>query len=339
MHVPDGFLNVGTSLATGAASAGTVAVALRQTSARVRDAQVPLAGLAAAFVFAAQMVNFPVAAGTTGHLLGGALVAILLGPSLGLVVVTVVVVVQALVFADGGLTAIGTNVLNMAIVTSLGGWAVFRFVRRLLPATARAVVVATWIAAFASVLLSSMAFSLEWLFGATAPVAFDTVFVAMVGVHALIGVAEAVISALTVQAVLAVRPDLVHGADGVRHPGARGRRSPRPLVIGGLAIAMLLAAGLAQVAADAPDGLERVAIDLGFADAAEGHALGSSVFASYATAGVDDPGLSLALAGISGTALTMAVGGGLVLALRGRRRDEVATATQGPIDVIESRVG
>ena len=206
MHAPDGFLTAGTAVGTGLVSAGAVTAALRQSRDALRDAQVPLAGLAGAYVFAAQMFNFPVAAGTTGHLLGGALAAVLLGPATGLLVVTVVVVVQALLFADGGLTALGYNVLNMAVVTSLGGWAVFRAVRRLAPATRSGIAAAAGVAAFASVVLSSMAFSIEWLFGASAPIPFDRVFGAMVGVHTLIGVGEGIITGLTVSAVLAARP-------------------------------------------------------------------------------------------------------------------------------------
>ena len=188
MHAPDGFLNAGTAVATGAISVGTVGVALRQVKETVRDKQVPLAGIAAAFIFAAQMFNFPVAAGTTGHLLGGALAAILLGPHMGALVVTIVVGVQALVFADGGLTALGYNVLNMAIVPAYGGYAMFRMFRRMVPKNGGGVVAATGLSALVSGGLSAMAFSIEWLVGATAPVSVAVVFTAMVGVHFLIGV-------------------------------------------------------------------------------------------------------------------------------------------------------
>ncbi len=315
MHAPDGFLTAGTAVGTGVLSAGAVGAALRQSRDSRADAQVPLAGLAAAYVFAAQMVNFPVAAGTTGHLLGGALAAILLGPATGLLVVTVVVVVQALLFADGGLTALGYNVLNMAVVTSLGGWAVFRGLRRLVPATRGAIAVAAGVAAFASVVLSSMAFSVEWLFGASAPIPFDRVFGAMVGVHSLIGVGEGIITAFTVSAVLAARPDLVTGADGLDLPSSPRARTNR-FVVAGLLVTLLVAGGVSQFAVGDPDGLERVAEDTGFIAAAQDHAFGSSLFADYATAGVMDESVSLALAGVAGSLVTLAVGGGLVLAVR-----------------------
>lgn len=319
MHAPDGFLTAGTAVGTGLVSAGAVGAALRQSRDVLKDAQVPLAGLAGAYVFAAQMFNFPVAAGTTGHLLGGALAAILLGPAVGMLVVTVVVVLQALLFADGGITALGYNVLNMAVVTSLGGWAVFRALRSVLPATRTAVAAAAGVAAFASVVLSSMAFSIEWLFGASAPVPFDRVFGAMVGVHGLIGVGEGVITALTLSAVLAARPDLVVGADGLETDTAPRTRLNRFLVAGGL-VTLLVAGVVSQFAGAGPDGLERVAEDTGFLQAAGEHALASSVFADYATRGVADEQASLAIAGVTGSLLTVAVGSGLVLALRRRPR-------------------
>ncbi len=211
MHAPDGFLEAPVALVTAVIALVFVALALRVSGRELGDRQVPLAGIAAAFIFAAQMFNFPVAAGTTGHLMGGALAAILLGPWVGSLVVTVVVVVQALLFADGGLTALGYNVINMATVTAFGGWAVFRLLCRVMPRNAAGVMGATAIAALVSVVLSAAAFSVQWLFGASAEVPFDTVFGAMVGVHVLIGVGEAIISALAVGAVLAARPDLVTG--------------------------------------------------------------------------------------------------------------------------------
>lgn len=322
MHAPDGFLDAGTAVATGVLSTGAVAAAIRRSRTQLGDAQVPLAGVAAAFVFAAQMVNFPVAAGTTGHLLGGALAAILLGPAVGSLVVTVVVVVQALVFADGGLTALGYNVLNMAVVTSFGGYAVFRGMRRLLPSDGAGVVTASGVAAGASVVLSAMAFSLEWLFGATVQVPFDTVFGAMVGVHLLIGIGEGVITGMVVASVLAARPDLVHGARDIDRVALRRRTGvhTRGIAIAGVVAALVTAAVVSQFAGTAPDGLERVAADTGILAAARGHAAAASPLADYATRGLRNEAASLAVAGIAGVALTLAVGAGLFAAVRDRRR-------------------
>ena len=333
MHAPDGFLNGGTAAATGLLSAGAVGYSLRQTSEALQDKQIPLAGVSAAFIFAAQMFNFPVAAGTTGHLLGGALAAVLLGPSMGALVVTVVVAVQALAFADGGVTALGYNVLNMAIVTAFGGYAAFVLLRRLFPRTIAGVSIAAGLAAGVSVVLSSMAFSLEWLFGATVEVAFPTVFGAMVGVHALIGIGEGLITGLAVRSVLAVRPDLVHGAQDIelRAEPHAPTRSVRAFTIGGLLVAFVFAMVVAQFADADPDGLEKVAEETGIATVAEDHPLGDSIFADYATRGIGNERVSLAVAGAAGTLLTLAVGWGLFLATgdrrRGRRRPEDRTPT------------
>ncbi|MEX2487154.1 MAG: energy-coupling factor ABC transporter permease [Nitriliruptoraceae bacterium] len=322
MHAPDGFLTAPTALATGIVSAGAIAGAVRASRPALDDDRIPLAGVTAAFIFAAQMVNFPVAAGTTGHLIGAALAAVLLGPSLAMLVVAIVVAVQALVFADGGLTALGYNVLNMAIVPTLGGWAVFVGTQRLLRRSSRAVAVSAGIAGFASVVLSAAAFSLEWLVGASVAVPFDRVVTAMVGVHVLIGIGEAVITAAVVAAVMAVRVDLVAGAqrygDRLDLPRGGGRR----VALAGLVAALAIGAGVAQFAVDAPDGLERVAQDLGFAESGQPHPFASSLFSEYATQGIASPSLSLAVAGVAGTLLTATVGTGVVLLIRDRpRRD------------------
>ncbi|NNE95054.1 MAG: energy-coupling factor ABC transporter permease, partial [Acidimicrobiales bacterium] len=212
LHAPDGFLSAPVAVASALISFAVVGFAVRQSGRELMDRQVPLAAIAAAFIFAAQMFNFPVASGTTGHLLGGALAAILLGPATGALVVAIVVAVQALLFADGGLSALGYNVFNMGIVTAFGGYGAFLLVRKVMPRTTAGVVGAAALAGAASVVLSAMAFSIEWLFGATAPIGFDTVFGAMVGVHLLIGIGEGAITALALNAVLASRPDLVYGA-------------------------------------------------------------------------------------------------------------------------------
>jgi len=228
VHIPDGFINAPTSLAAGAAAAGGIGVSLRRAARTLQERQAPLAGLVAAYIFAVQMLNFPVAAGTSGHLLGGALAAVLVGPWAGALCVAVVLLVQALLFADGGLSALGLNVINMALVTALGGYAVFLLLRRLLPATRASVTVSAGVAAGISVVLASLAFVVEYAVGGTggtggAPA--GTVAAAMVGVHTLIGIGEGIITALTVGVVLGVRPDLVYGAADLQAPLVLG---PRP---------------------------------------------------------------------------------------------------------------
>jgi cobalt/nickel transport system permease protein len=313
MHAPDGFVAPGVAIAAALISIVVIGVALRHASRELDDRQVPFAGLAAAFLFAAQMFNFPVASGTTGHLIGGALAAILLGPWVGALVVTVVVVTQALLFADGGLTALGINVLNMAIVPAFAGWALFLLFRRVLPRSRAGVVGASGLACGVSVVLAAAAFSIEWLFGATAPIPFDTVFAAMVGVHSLIGIGEGVLSALVVAAVVATRPDLVTGARDLT-PEELGDRRPvgaRTFAIGGVLLAVFLAVVVSQFAFDDPDGLEKVAADEGFADRALDHAAADGPFADYATRGIGNERLSLAVAGSAGVAITLLVGYGI----------------------------
>jgi len=212
VHVPDGFLDVPTSATTAVVAVTGVGLALRGARRELDDRTAPLAGLVALFVFATQMLNFPVAAGTSGHLLGGALAAVLVGPWTATLAITVVLMVQGLVMADGGITALGTNVTLMGIVGVWAGWGAFCAVRALLPRRVASVVPAAAVAAFVSVPVAAFAFSLLFAVGGTVHVPFATVAGAMVGVHLLIGLGEAAITALAVSSIVAVRPDLVHGA-------------------------------------------------------------------------------------------------------------------------------
>lgn len=211
MHIPDGFIDAPVSLLAGAVAVAGVAWCLKRTSDTLDDRQIPVVGLVAAFVFAAQMLNFPVASGTSGHLFGGVLAAVLVGPYAGALAMTVVLGVQALVFADGGLSALGLNVVNMALVGALGGYALFVVLRRLLGTSDRALVVAAGVAAGLAPTMATAVFMLEYLAGGNGAASTVTVAGAMFGVHLLIGVGEGVITALAVSAVLASRPDLVYG--------------------------------------------------------------------------------------------------------------------------------
>jgi cobalt/nickel transport system permease protein len=210
VHIPDGFIDGPTSLGAAAVAAAGVGVCVRRCNATLDERQVPMIGLTASFVFAGQMLNFPVAAGTSGHLLGGVLAAVLVGPWAGALAVTVVLVVQSLLFADGGLTALGLNVVNMALVGALGGYALVRLVRSVLPRTRSGLVVAAGIAAGLAPLLAALAFCVQYAIGGNGAVDLGTVVTSMLGVHALIGIGEGLMTAMTVSAVLAARPDLVH---------------------------------------------------------------------------------------------------------------------------------
>ena len=212
MHVPDGFLNAPTSVATGVVATVGVGLALRGARRELDDRTAPLAGLVATFVFATQMVNFPVGAGTSGHLLGGALAAALVGPWTGVLVITVVLLVQALLFADGGLTALGTNITLMALVGVFVAWLVIVVIRAVLPRRTTSVVPAAALGALVSVPITAGVFSVLFAVGGVAEVPFGLLLKTMVGWHLVIGLGEALITSMVGGAVLATRPDLVYAA-------------------------------------------------------------------------------------------------------------------------------
>jgi cobalt/nickel transport system permease protein len=207
MHIPDGFINTGTSVATWVASAGGIGYALRRVNQELGERQIPLMGVTAAFIFAAQMINFTVAGGTSGHLLGGALAAILLGPWAGMLVLTAVLAVQALLFQDGGLLALGANVLNMAVIGVLVGWVVYAGLKRLLGERAWGTVVSGFVAAWLSVVVASLAAAVELAMSGTSP--WSVALPAMGLVHILIGVGEGLITVAVLAFLRATRPDLL----------------------------------------------------------------------------------------------------------------------------------
>ncbi|MGY4740617.1 energy-coupling factor ABC transporter permease [Streptomyces sp. ATMOS53] len=345
MHVPDGFINAPTSAVTGVVAAGAIAVSLRGARRELDDRTAPLAGLVAAFIFAVQMLNFPVAAGTSGHLLGGALAAILVGPYTGILCVSVVLLMQGILFADGGLTALGVNITDMAIVTTVVSYAVFRALVKVLPRSRRSITTASFVAALLSVPAAAVAFTLLYWIGGTTDVAIGKVATAMIGVHVLIGVGEAVITALTVGAVVAVRPDLVHGARDLRQrlqlrvngelvdaPAAEGARtapvaartSRRTLWVTGLVTSLVLAGFVSFYASANPDGLEKVAIDKGIDKRTQKHASSDSPLAHYGVKDITNARLSGGLAGVIGVGTTVVAGSTLFWALRRRRTDDVS---------------
>jgi cobalt/nickel transport system permease protein len=227
VHVPDGFLDAPTSVATGAVAAGAVAIALRGARRELDERTAPLAGLTAAFVFAVQMMNFPVGAGTSGHLIGGALTAVLVGPWTAVLCMTVVLLVQAVLFADGGLTALGTNVTLLGLVAVGVAYGAFRLLAAVLPRTRTGVLTAAGAGAFLSVPAAALAFVGLFAVGGVADVPLGTVAAAMGGVHLLVGLGEAAITVAVLGSVLAVRPDLVRGAAWLRRPADLARR-PSP---------------------------------------------------------------------------------------------------------------
>ncbi|MBK6018490.1 energy-coupling factor ABC transporter permease [Streptomyces sp. MBT53] len=335
MHVPDGFIDAPISAATGVVAAGAIAVSLRGARRELDERTAPLAGLVAAFIFAVQMLNFPVAAGTSGHLLGGALAAILVGPYTGVLCVSVVLLMQGILFADGGLTALGVNITDMAITTTVVAYAVFRGLVKILPRTRRSITAASFTAALLSVPAAALVFTLLYSLGGTTDVSLGKVAGAMIGVHVLIGIGEAAITALTVGAVIAVRPDLVYGARGLEQrlklrvngelvdaaPQLAPVRSTshRKVWLTGLAASLLLAGFVSFYASSNPDGLEKVAADQGIDRTAKEHASADSPLADYGVRDVEDARLSGGLAGVIGVGVTVVAGTGVFWAVRKRR--------------------
>lgn len=275
--------------------------------------KVPLMGLAAAFVFAGQMLNFPVAAGTSGHLVGGVLCSVLLGPAAAVVVLTCVLIVQCLVFADGGLLALGANVFNMAVVCSVGGYGVYLLFARILPGE-RGRLAAVGVAAWAATVAASIVCAAELALSGTVP--WRAALPAMAGVHALIGVGEAAITAMVVYGVSRARPELTRD-------DARPRMSFAEVVAYGLVLSVGLAAFVAPLASPLPDGLERVAAALGF----EGKASSSTHAAplpDYAAPGISSAAVATGVAGVIGALVTFAVVAGVARAASRRDADGAA---------------
>jgi len=210
MHMSDGLVNAPTAVLFGVLAAVVLALAVRRAQTDLDDRTAPMAGLVTAFVFAVQMINFPILPGASGHLLGGALVAILVGPWVGTLCIAIVLVVQALLFADGGLTALGANITNMALIGVFVGYAVALAMRPLARRSRGGLLSTAFLAAFVGTVVASLGFVLEYAVGGAGATSPGTVFTLMVGLHALIGIGEGVITAATVGAVAAIRPDLVY---------------------------------------------------------------------------------------------------------------------------------
>lgn len=211
MHIPDGFIDLPTSATVGALAAAGIALSLSGARKSLDEKSAPLAGLTATFIFAVQMLNFPVAAGTSGHLLGGALAAVLVGPYAATLALSVVLLMQAFLFADGGLSALGLNIFNMSLLGVWVGYGTFLLCRKVLKKTKASVVVAAAFAAFLSVPAAAIGFVIQYAIGGNATYSVTTVLAGMVSTHILIGIGEAVITGMAISAVLASRPDLVYG--------------------------------------------------------------------------------------------------------------------------------
>lgn len=293
MHLQDGILDARTALLSAGVAAGGIALAVRQVRVSLEPRQVPLLGLAAAFVFAAQMLNFPVLGGTSGHLIGGVLTAVLLGPSAAVIVMTCVLAVQCLMFSDGGLLALGANVFNMAVVSVCGGYFTFRLSKALLRMEEkRATVCAAAFAGWCGTVLASISCAGQLALSGT--VDWSVAFPAMVNIHMLIGIGEGLATGLITLAVLRARPELVAGT----REGGTGARLG--FVGYGLLLSIGLAVFVAPFACSWPDGLDAVAERLGFESKASPHAVPSPL-ADYQLPYIGSPAAATAVAGLVGT--------------------------------------
>jgi len=303
MHIPDGYIGVKTLIGTGAVSAAGLAWGLRRVQSALDQRLVPMMGIMAAFIFAAQMINFPVLGGTSGHLVGGALAAILMGPAAGIVIISSVLIIQLFLFGDGGTFALAANIFNMAVVGVLVGYGTYRLVGRFIEGK-KGIFVASMMAGWVSTVAASMVCGLELAISGTA--APSVVIPAMGVVHMAIGVGEGLITAFVVLFVLNTRPDLVESAKKVRKS-----LTAREIAVG-VGAALIVAFLLSPFASSFPDGLERVAENIGFVDKEAGSVI-ASPFADYAFPSVASPFLKTSLAGLVGSVVVF------VLALIGAK--------------------
>ncbi|MBN1439554.1 MAG: PDGLE domain-containing protein [Anaerolineales bacterium] len=295
MHIPDGFLSLAVAVLFWVLAVVVIGYALSRIRSRLPERQVPLMGILAAVIFAGQMLNFAVAGGTSGHLLGAALAAILLGPWAAVLVMTCVVSVQALIFQDGGLLALGANLFNMAFVGVFAAWGVFQLIRRITPRARWSLLLAGFLAAWASIEIASLVAAIQLALSGTSPA--NVSVPAMGGIHALIGIGEGLITLGALAFLLVVRPGLLEEGTGAREA--------KPLWIGGLAVAALLAV-FSPLASAHPDGLEWVAEQTGFLDTAQGPVY--EIVPDYVVPGISNEALATILAGLLGVAIVAAAG-------------------------------
>lgn len=292
LHIPDGFLNVAVSVIFWVITVVMIGIAVSRTNKSLGEKQVPLMGIMAAFIFAAQMINFPVAGGTSGHLLGGALAAIVLGPWAAMLVMTAVIAVQGLLFQDGGLLVMGANIFNMGLLTAAIGYGLYRSVMNKSTGTKLAV---AGVAAWLSVMAGALATALQlWLSGTSN---LQTVAIAMLGVHALIGIGEALITVAALSFIFRTRPDLL-GEGSASSEGGRG------WIIAGVVVSLIVVL-LSPLASASPDGLERVAIDAGFIDA--GQSAPYQIIPDYTVPFLGETPLSTILAGAIGALIVLGI--------------------------------
>jgi cobalt/nickel transport system permease protein len=302
LHIPDGFLSLLIALVAWILAVIFISLAIRNSQASFDEKLVPLAGIMAAFFFAGQMINFPVAGGTSGHFIGAALAAVVLGPWLGILVMTAVIILQALLFQDGGLVVMGANILVMGVTPALISYGLYRAVaqrnRRIQLVT---VAGAAWLSVMGAALLTAL------LLGFSGTSSFRIAVPALLGVHALIGIGEALITVAALSFIMNTRPQLLHTS---AEAGGRG------WIVGGIAITLLVVL-LSPFASGFPDGLEWVAEEQGFLDTAVPSSF--QILPDYTIPALGETGLSTIVAGIVGVILAAGIAFGLARLLRAKR--------------------
>jgi len=302
MHIPDGFLSVAVSIALWVVSLMVLTVALRRAGVDLGERKIPLMGVLAAAIFAGQMLNFSVAGGTSGHLLGAALAAILLGPWAAVLVMTSVVAVQALLFQDGGILALGANIFNMAIVGTFVAYTVYTLLIKLFKNQSWGLLVAGFAAAWSSIFIASLSCALQLAISGTSPA--NLAVPAMAAIHALIGLGEGLITVGALSFLFAARKDLLQ-------PGQSSLASNKGILVGGGLLAVALAV-LSPLASSHPDGLEWVAEEQGFIGAARDAFY--NIIPDYSLPGIANPALATILAGVVGVIIVFGVAYGLARA-------------------------
>lgn len=295
MHIPDGFLSTAVSIALWALSIVFIAVSLRNVNKTLGERQVPLMGVLAACIFAGQMLNFAVAGGTSGHLMGAAIATILLGPWAAILVLACVVGVQALLFQDGGLLALGGNMFNMGVIGTFVAHFAYAAVRKIAGQGRLGIFAGGFVAGWLSIVVAALAVALQLAASGTSPA--NLAVPVMGGVHALIGIGEGLITVGALSVIYAARRDLL----GVGSGEGRGHTG---VLIGGAAIALLLAVA-SPLASAFPDGLEWVAEQQGFLEAAQGPAY--QIIPDYVFPGIENEALATIIAGVVGVILVLGV--------------------------------
>lgn len=295
MHIPDGFLDTKTAIATTLLSGTAVAVALRRLQKNLKPSHVPLLGLSASFIFVSQMLNFPVIGGTSGHLIGAVLASVLLGPDAAILCMTAVLLIQTFIFADGGVAALGANILNMGVVAVLGGYPVYRILYRILP-TPRGKIVASVFSAWLSIVLASVFCAGELAWSGTS--GWAVVFPTMTNIHMLIGIGEGLITGIIIAAIYKTKPELLETSLISSSPNFRQSTILYTVIF---SVALLLL--VTPFVSDWPDGLETVAATLGFD--ARGIATNSAgaLLPDYTIPGVKNASIATIVAGLVGAVI------------------------------------